>query len=195
MVVGAVLAVAVTLVVTPLFGRTVERAVVRALSYTGRVSHKRADVTGIWHSVYRYTTRDAQGEWQGHHYVEVRHFHNLITVSSIEHPEGSRLTMELALDESGFATGTWREETGRDFVFSGAIQLAVEPGGHRMTGRWVGYGRSGQIKSNVWTFERMTLSRRRRDRRHFEERGRREFALTREAETGARVIGYPEQYD
>jgi hypothetical protein len=53
-------------------------------------------------------------------------------------------------------TGTWTEQTDPDgyykgAVYHGAIQLLSEPSGHRMTGRWIGFGRELEINDGPWT--------------------------------------------
>jgi hypothetical protein len=189
---SAVLGVLFGLVLGPIFGRSIERAVVRVLTPFGLpLVRRERDLTGIWRSTYTYTTRDSPGDWKGHHYVTLRHFQDFVVLRSLPHPEGSILSMELEVDDL-VLTGTWREETGRDFEFYGALQLMLEPAGRRMNGLWVGFARSARIKSNEWTLERMTRTNRRRDRRHFTERARREFTLERSPDTGERILGYPD---
>lgn len=189
---GAVIGVFFGLVAVPLFGRSVERFAVRLLSrFTRRLIQRDRDLSGIWRSTYIYATSDASGEWKGFHYVNIRQFQHRVTVYSLEHPEGSRLWMELEVDDLT-VTGTWREETSKGFAFHGAIQFLLEPAGRGMSGQWVGFGRSGRINTNRWTLERMTDSRRRRDRQRFTQRGRREFALERHDLRGSRIVGYPD---
>jgi hypothetical protein len=40
--------------------------------------------------------------------------------------------------------------------YSGAIQLLVEPSGHRMAGQWVGYGRSFDVNTGPWQLDLVT---------------------------------------
>jgi len=59
--------------------------------------------------------------------------------------------MDLSVDGTT-VTGTWNEITSADGYYrgarySGAIQLLVEPSGHRMAGQWVGYGRSFDVNT------------------------------------------------
>lgn len=58
-------------------------------------------------------------------------------------------------------TGTWTEQTDssgyyQGSVYSGGIQFILEPTGHRMAGRWVGYGRDFEINDGPSTPELVT---------------------------------------
>ena len=59
------------------------------------------------------------------------------------------------IGEAFFLTGLWFHplDTHR---FSGSFQLLIEPDGHEMRGKWVGFSSSlGTIDSGEWVFERM----------------------------------------
>jgi len=53
-------------------------------------------------------------------------------------------------------TGTWTEQTAADgyyggAVYHGACQMLTEPTGHRMKGKWVGFGRDLEINDGPWS--------------------------------------------
>lgn len=193
---GAVLSVVLALIFTPVYGRPVERAVVRLLSDVGgKVGSRELDLTGIWHSIYTYTTSDGPGEYTGHHYVVVRQFRDRITVKSLDHPEGSRLWMDLEVDSGLVVTGRWREDTGRHLEFYGVIQMLVDPARHAMAGLWLGYSRSRHIKANRWELIRVSSKKNRRERKRYTARAAKEFSLTQFGAKGSRVLGYPDQPD
>jgi len=67
-------------------------------------------------------------------------------------------TMLLDRVEANVATGTWTEDTDQGGYYngarySGAIQLLIEPSGHRMSGSWVGYGRSFDVNTGPWQLD------------------------------------------
>jgi len=58
-------------------------------------------------------------------------------------------------------TGTWMEATNPEgyyqgSAYDGAIQLLLDPTAHRMTGKWVGFGRDYEINSDEWTLKLIT---------------------------------------
>jgi hypothetical protein len=191
---GAILSAILALILTPVYGRPVERALVRLLSDVGRrVGSRELDLTGIWHSIYTYTTSDGPGEYKGHHYVVVRQFRDRVTVKSLDHPEGSRLWMDLEVDSGLVVTGRWREDTGRHLEFYGVVQMLVDPSRHAMAGLWLGYSRSRHIKANRWELTRVSTRKNRRERKRYTARGEREFSLAQFGASRSRVLGYPDE--
>lgn len=58
-------------------------------------------------------------------------------------------------------TGNWTEQTNpggyyQGSVYSGAIQFLLEPTGHRMSGKWVGFGRDFDVNTGPWTLTLVT---------------------------------------
>ena len=64
----------------------------------------------------------------------------------------SRVVMDLTLNGT-VITGTWSEETSAgDYaggVYFGAIQMLAEPTGHRLAGKWVGFGRDFDVNTGA----------------------------------------------
>jgi hypothetical protein len=55
-------------------------------------------------------------------------------------------------------TGTWTEQTSPDgfyqgSVYHGSLQFLLDPTGHRMAGKWVGFGRDFEINDGPWALE------------------------------------------
>ena len=79
-----------------------------------------------------------------------------IQVRSVPAAE-SRVVMDLAVNGT-VVTGTWSEETSATGyygggVYFGAIQMLAEPTGHRLTGKWLGFGRDFDINVGPWTLQ------------------------------------------
>jgi hypothetical protein len=58
-------------------------------------------------------------------------------------------------------TGTWTEQTDasgyyQGSVYHGAIQMLLDPTGHRMSGKWVGFGRDFDLNTGPRSLERVT---------------------------------------
>jgi hypothetical protein len=69
----------------------------------------------------------------------------------------SKVMMDLTVNGQ-VVTGTWTEQTNPEgyyqgSVYHGAIQLLLDPTGHRMAGRWVGFGRDFDLNPGAWTLE------------------------------------------
>jgi transcriptional regulator with XRE-family HTH domain len=111
--------------------------------------------SGIWLSRYRYYSSSRGQQFDNDHHVLVLQHGDRLTVRSIHGPEKSLLTMDLVVDGS-VVTGTWIEATEVDGFYRGAryhgaIQLLAEPTGRRLTGKWLGFGKSMDINSGPWT--------------------------------------------
>ena len=69
----------------------------------------------------------------------------------------SKVMMDLTVNGQ-VITGTWTEQTNPEgyyqgSVYHGAIQLLLDPTGHRMTGKWVGFGRDFDLNTGPWTLQ------------------------------------------
>lgn len=113
--------------------------------------------SGVWLSRYQYFSSSREGTFESLHYVVLLQHDSRLTVRSLPgasmNPD-SNLSMELGV-EGGVVTGTWREETSREdyyrgAVYHGAIQMLIEPTGHRIVGKWVGFGRNMDVNSGPW---------------------------------------------
>jgi hypothetical protein len=118
----------------------------------------RGPLTGIWKSRYEYPSSSRGKTFTSEHTVTVLQHGARVQVRSIA-GEG-QVSMDLSVDGTT-VTGTWNEITSADGYYrgarySGAIQLLVEPSGHRMAGRWVGYGRSFDVNTGPWQLDLVT---------------------------------------
>jgi hypothetical protein len=126
-----------------------------AVGHPVRPEHAgRGNYSGIWLSRYEYFSSGRDGAFVGSHYVVVLQHGNSLTVRSLAGSAGSRLTMDLEVDGAA-VTGTWVEHTAPDGYYRGAryhgaVQLLVEPTGHRLAGKWVGFGKNFDINSGPW---------------------------------------------
>ncbi|KIA63858.1 DNA-binding protein [Nocardia vulneris] len=123
---------------------------------TTRARPNPGNFSGIWLSHYQYYSSGRQETLSTGHYVVILQHGDHLTVRSLSGSAPSSVSMELDLD-GGVATGTWTEDTDpsgyyRGARYSGAIQLLVEPTGHRLVGKWIGYGKNFDINSGPWEF-------------------------------------------
>jgi transcriptional regulator with XRE-family HTH domain len=114
-------------------------------------------LTGIWLSRYEYvsSSRD-DATFAGLHYVVIIHHGARLQVRSVP-ASASRLMMDLTAN-GAVLTGTWTEQTRPDgyyqgSVYHGAIQFLLDPTGHRMTGKWVGFGRDFDLNTGPWSLQ------------------------------------------
>jgi hypothetical protein len=67
----------------------------------------------------------------------------------------SQLSMDMSVNGQ-VVTGTWTEQTRGDgyyrgAVYHGGLQMLEDPGGGRFAGKWVGFGKEGEINDGPWT--------------------------------------------
>jgi hypothetical protein len=139
-------------------------AAVAEVSWTEPVPDPRAELgplTGIWRSRYEFVSSGRGGQtYSSVHLCLILQHGDRLQLRSLPGSAPSRLGMELAADGMAI-TGTWKEATNPDgyyrgSIYSGAIQLLLDPTGHRMSGRWLGYGREFEINDGPWVLELVT---------------------------------------
>jgi hypothetical protein len=114
-------------------------------------------LTGIWRSRYSYPSSSRGKTYTSEHHVIVLQHGARLQVRSLNGSGQGDVVMDLSV-EAGVATGTWTEDTDqggyyRGARYAGAIQLLIEPSGHRMKGSWVGYGRSFDVNTGPWQLD------------------------------------------
>lgn len=117
----------------------------------------RANYSGVWLSRYEYFSSGRDSAFTGLHYVVLLQHGNRLTVRSLPDASSnpnSPLTMDLTVD-GGVVTGSWVEQTATDGYYRGAryhgaIQMLIEPTGHRMAGKWVGFGKEMDVNTGPW---------------------------------------------
>lgn len=112
--------------------------------------------TGIWKSWYEYPSSSRNAVYTSEHYVILIQHGARIQVRSVPAAE-SRVVMDLAVNGT-VVTGTWSEETSASGYYSGgvyfgAIQMLAEPTGHRLAGKWLGFGRDFDVNDGPWTLQ------------------------------------------
>jgi len=115
----------------------------------------RGPLTGIWRSTYSYVS-SSRGDktFTSEHYVMVIQHGSRIQVRSLPQTATGRVTMDLTVDGQ-VITGTWEELTDpegyyKSSTYSGAIHMLLDPTGHRMNGKWLGFNRDGGISDGPW---------------------------------------------
>ena len=117
-------------------------------------------LSGIWRSWYEYESSGRGQTYTSEHYGVVLHRGARVQFRSLPNTAEGRVMMELAVNGQ-VITGTWTEQTDASgyyagSVYSGAIQFLLEPTGHRMKGKWVGFGREFDLNTGPWTLTLVT---------------------------------------
>lgn len=112
-------------------------------------------LTGIWLSAYEYYSSGRSESFTGKHHVMILQRGARLMTRSLPRTAQSLLSLDMSVN-GAVITGTWTEQTDpsgyyKGAVYHGAIQLLTEPSGHRMTGRWIGFGRDLEINDGPWT--------------------------------------------
>lgn len=110
--------------------------------------------TGIWRSDYSYYSSSRDATFTSRHYVMVIQRGARLTVRSLPASE-SAVSMDMSINGQ-VVTGTWTERTQDSGYYSGAvyygaIQMLLDATERRMAGKWVGFGRNGEVNTNDWS--------------------------------------------
>jgi hypothetical protein len=118
-------------------------------------------LTGIWRSRYEYVSSGRGDQaFTCSHYVVLLHHGARLQVRSLPATAAGRVMMDMTVNGQ-VVTGTWTEQTNPDgyyqgSVYHGAIQMLLDPTGHRMSGKWVGFGRDFDLNTGPWSLELVT---------------------------------------
>lgn len=116
---------------------------------------KKVSLDGIWLGTYYYKSSDSKSQTKAQHFIVFKRKGRKLYGDSNGVHEESRIILKLKIDENNILSGTWKEETSQKKIYYGVIQLAIEPGGKKLKGVWVGFNKRGEIKSSVWEFEQL----------------------------------------
>jgi transcriptional regulator with XRE-family HTH domain len=113
------------------------------------------DYSGIWLSTYEYYSSGRAQAYEGKHVAVLLQTGSRLTVRSLPRSADSTMTMDLRVD-SNVVTGMWEEETSssgyyRGARYFGAIQMVADPTGHRLSGKWTGFGKNLDVNSGPWS--------------------------------------------
>jgi hypothetical protein len=122
-----------------------------------RAKAARGPLTGIWRSRYEYVSSGRGATFASSHYVMLIHHGDRLQVRSLPGTAQGRVMMDLTVS-GPVLTGTWTEETDpggyyRGSAYHGAIQLTTGPSGTRLAGKWVGFGKDGEVNTGPWTLD------------------------------------------
>lgn len=117
------------------------------------------NLSGVWRSRYKYPSSSRGGEFEYQHTIRLHQEGNRIAAESVPEEQQSYLALKLSLQDN-VATGTWQEQTEKDgyykgAVYYGAIQLILSEDGNRMSGKWTGFGKDGEVNTGSWELERI----------------------------------------
>jgi hypothetical protein len=110
--------------------------------------------SGVWLSRYEYYSSSRNESRADLRYVVVLQHGDRLTVRGLPGASTSHLTMDLTVDAT-VVTGTWVEQTEPDGHYRGAryygaIQMLADPTNHRLTGKWIGFGKNLDINTGPW---------------------------------------------
>jgi transcriptional regulator with XRE-family HTH domain len=112
-------------------------------------------MSGIWLSTYTYSSSGRGASFTSHHYVVLLQSGARVLVRSVPR-SASALSMSLTANGT-VVTGTWTEKTRGDGYYRGATYVGalqfLEKGSGSLTGRWIGFGKNGEINDGPWSLE------------------------------------------
>jgi hypothetical protein len=117
-------------------------------------------MSGIWRSSYSFTSSGRHAGFTSRHFVLVLQYGARLLVRSLPR-QASAVSMDLSVNGQ-VITGTWTERTRGDgyyrgAVYTGAVQmLEARPGA--MAGKWVGFGKGGEINDGPWSLDLVEAS-------------------------------------
>ena len=122
------------------------------------------DLAGIWNCKYYYPSNEVLGTEEISQYeVQAERTGNNLICQSLPTESGSYILIKLLVEEP-FASGSWTENTApqgqfKGMIYSGVLQLLIQPDRLSMTGKWVGIGRDIQnqrpdVYDGRWIFSR-----------------------------------------
>lgn len=116
------------------------------------------DFSGIWHSVYNYTSSAKPGNFESAYDVKILCVGNQVVIQSIPNDYGDYVLLRLTQDNR-ILTGTWYEQTSpkgpyKGVAYYGAIQLVISKDGNSISGKWVGFDRQMNVRSDDWKMTR-----------------------------------------
>lgn len=116
---------------------------------------------GIWRSSYSFVSSGRNAGFTSRHFVMVLQYGGRLMVRSLDR-QASAVSMDLSVNGQ-VITGTWTEQTSgsgyyRGALYTGAIQMLEDEAGGSMTGKWVGFGKEGEINTGPWSLDLVEAS-------------------------------------
>jgi transcriptional regulator with XRE-family HTH domain len=115
-------------------------------------------LSGVWRSRYEYESSSRGGWFYSQHYGVLLHRGIFLQFRSLPGTADGRVVMDMDINGAA-VTGKWTEQTDQEgyyqgSLYHGAIQMLVDPTWHRMTGKWVGFGRDYDVNVGPWMLVR-----------------------------------------
>jgi hypothetical protein len=113
-------------------------------------------ISGIWLSTYMYHSSMRDKDLEGRHYVRAYPKGDLLIMETIPGANDSYMLARFNLD-GNIATGTWQEGTSpkgdyKGAIYHGAGQLVLSEDKKSLKGKWVGFGKTMEVKTGTWEF-------------------------------------------
>lgn len=117
------------------------------------------NLSGLWRSHYRYPSSSRDGEFEYEHKVRMHQEGSRLVAESVPDDSKSYVVIKLSLQDN-VATGTWQEQTEQDghykgAIYYGAINLLLDEDTNHLSGKWVGFGKDGEVNTGPWELERI----------------------------------------
>ena len=111
-------------------------------------------LTGIGLSDYEYRSSGRDATYTRKHHVMLLQRGARLMVRSLP-ASASQLSMDLSVN-GRVVTGTWTEQTQGDgyyrgAVYHGALQMLQDEDGRLLAGKWVGFGKDGEVNDGPWS--------------------------------------------
>ena len=111
-------------------------------------------MAGIWRSSYSFTSSGRDAVFTSRHFVMVLQTGARLMVRSLKN-QASAVSMDLTVN-GRVITGTWAEQTRgsgyyRGALYTGAVQMLEDAAGGAMAGKWVGFGKNGEVNTGPWS--------------------------------------------
>jgi hypothetical protein len=150
-----------------LFGRPFDRGLFKLQSKLGKTGHGARSLSGIWHTRYTYESSSKAGPLEDEYLIVLKQGRNGIRGRSLKRPEGSHLSLDLALDHS-VVSGMWSEYTpDQQRTYHGACQMILNAPGDVLDGKWMGFRSDDLIEVGPWHWHRLDRDTGRRARKRY----------------------------
>lgn len=113
-------------------------------------------MSGIWRSSYSFASSGRGAGFTSRHFVLVLQYGSRLMIRTLPR-QASAVSMDLSVN-GRVVTGTWTEQTRgggyyRGAVYTGAVQMLETVPGQSMNGKWVGFGKDGEINDGPWSLD------------------------------------------
>lgn len=112
------------------------------------------DFSGVWRSDSHFHSTTRGGDFTLVHFGTMHRKGDKLVFESLEDSDEAYMLARLSLD-GPVATVVWQNQMSehgyyKGMLYQGAAQLVLDKDGKAFRGKWVGYGKGGEIKTGDW---------------------------------------------